>query len=244
MNRVLDETSFLGERKRSYVRDMFARIAPRYDLLNSLLSLRIHHWWRAVAARVAALQPGDKALDVCTGTADLAIRLARAVGPQGTVVGLDFCEPMLRLGLQKVQRSLRHHRVQLILGDALHLPFADDTFHAVTVAFGIRNVVDISRAFAEMWRVLQPGGRVVCLEFSHPRVQPFRALYQFYFHHILPRIGGALSHLDAYTYLPTSVRYFPEREQLAEVMRRVGFVEVNWQELSLGIVCIHTGVKP
>ncbi len=244
MSTLLDESKVIGEQKGDYVRNMFARIAPRYDLLNSLLSLRIHHRWRESAARETHLRPGDMALDVCTGTADLAIRLAELVGAGGRVVGIDFCHPMLELGLSKVQKSAHSRTITLALGDALALPFAPNTFHAVTVAFGIRNVVDIRKAFAEMWRVLKPGGRVVCLEFSHPRRQPFRSVYYFYFHHLLPRIGGLLSHRDAYTYLPTSVQYFPEREQLAQIMRDAGFEEVAWRELTFGIVCIHSGVKP
>lgn len=244
MSVTLDESQVIGEQKRSYVRDMFARIAPRYDLLNSLLSWRIHHYWRGVAAREARLRPGDIALDVCTGTADLALRLARQVGEQGKVIGVDFCLPMLQRGWQKVRQRGRQEQITLILADALQLPFASNTFHAVTVAFGIRNVADIRAAFAEMWRVLQPGGRVVCLEFSLPRLQPFRALYELYFYRLLPRIGALFSHGDAYLYLPTSVRYFPERERLAQIMQEVGFTEVQWRELTLGIVCIHSGVKP
>ncbi len=244
MSTILDKSQVVGEQKGAYVRNMFARIAPRYDLLNSLLSLRIHHYWREVAAKEAKLQQGDSALDVCTGTADLAIRLAKEVGTDGAVVGVDFCLPMLQLGYTKVRKSAHHRSTTLVLGDALALPFAANRFRAVTVAFGIRNVVDIRKAFAEMWRVLKPGGRVVCLEFSHPRREPFGSIYNLYFHHLLPFIGGLLSHQDAYTYLPTSVRYFPEREQLAQMMREVGFVEVTWRELTSGIVCIHSGVKP
>lgn len=244
MSMALDESKIIGEQKRSYVREMFARVAPRYDLLNSLLSLRIHHYWREVAAREARLRPGDAALDVCTGTADLAIRLAREVGVSGVVVGVDFCEPMLRLGFRKARRHSRYAPMTLVLGDALQLPFASDSFEAVTVAFGIRNVVDIRGAFAEMWRVLKPGGRVVCLEFSLPRRQPFRSIYHLYFHHLLPCIGGLLSHRDAYIYLPTSVHYFPDPERLAHIMREVGFNEVRWRELTFGIACIHSGVKP
>lgn len=244
MSIVLDESKIIGEQKRSYVRDMFARVAPRYDLLNSLLSLRIHHHWREAATREARLRPGDTALDVCTGTADLALRLAREVGSSGMVVGVDFCEPMLQLGLKKARRHSHHRQITLVLGDALQLPFASSSFEAVTVAFGIRNVVDIRKAFAEMWRVLKPGGRLVCLEFSLPRRQPFRSMYTLYFHRLLPCIGGLLSHKDAYTYLPSSVRYFPERENLAQILRQAGFVEVAWRELTFGIVCIHFGVKP
>lgn len=244
MSILLNRSPIAGKEKSAYVRDMFARIAPRYDLLNSLLSLRIHHYWREVAARAAHLRPGDRALDVCTGTADLAIRLAQEVGAGGCVVGLDFCQPMLQLGFTKVRRNALSETIALVLGDALSLPFAANSFQAVTVAFGIRNVTDIRKAFGEMWRVLKPGGRAVCLEFSHPRWKAFRAIYNLYFHHLLPVIGGLLSHRDAYTYLPTSVRDFPEREQLAQIMREAGFVDVTWRELTFGIVCIHSGVKP
>lgn len=238
-----DELKIAGEQKRSYVLDLFARVAPRYDLLNSLLSLRVHYYWREVAARAARLRPGDTALDVCTGTAELAIRLAKDVGEEGMVVGVDFCEPMLRLGQRKIRKYANSRRITLVLADALQLPFASDRFEAVTVAFGIRNVVDIRKAFAEMWRVLKPGGRVVCLEFSLPRHPIFRALYSFYFYRLIPWMGGLLSHRDAYTYLPESVRRFPERERLAQIMREAGFVEVTWQERTFGVVCIHSGVK-
>lgn len=243
VNAIQDELKIVGERKRSYVRDLFARVAPRYDLLNSLLSLRIHYYWRDMAVREAGLHPGDTALDLCTGTAELALRLARDVRENGMVVGVDFCEPMLRLGQQKMRKQMDKQRITLVLADALQLPFAPDSFEAVTVAFGIRNVVDIRKAFAEMWRVLKPGGRVICLEFSQPRHPVFRAIYGFYFYHLLPWLGGLLSHRDAYTYLPESVRRFPERERLAQIMREAGFAEVSWRELTLGIVCIHSGVK-
>lgn len=244
MKASLDTSKVIGEGKQAYVRNMFARIAPRYDLLNSLLSLRIHHYWRHIAAKEARLKPGQRALDVCTGTADFALRLAKDVVEHGQVIGIDFCVPMLKIGMSK---SHRHHVgrcISLALADAQTLPFADNTFDAVTIAFGIRNVADMRRAFTEMWRVLKPGGRLVCLEFSHPRTQPFRAIYTFYFHRILPLIGGLLSHHDAYTYLPVSVSHFPEREQLAQLLREEGFADVRWRELTFGIVCIHTGVKP
>jgi demethylmenaquinone methyltransferase/2-methoxy-6-polyprenyl-1,4-benzoquinol methylase len=243
VNTTRDELNIVGERKRSYVRDLFARVAPRYDLLNSVLSLRVHYYWRERAARAACLRPGDAALDVCTGTAELAIRLAKDVGEQGMVVGVDFCEPMLRLGQHKIRRLADRRHITLVLADALQLPFASSCFEAVTVAFGIRNVADTYRAFAEMWRVLKPGGRVVCLEFSLPRRGIFRLLYGFYFYRLLPWMGGLLSHRDAYTYLPESVRRFPEREGLAQIMHQTGFAEVTWQEMTFGIVCVYSGVK-
>lgn len=243
MGTVLEKVNSLGQQNGHFVRQMFARIAPRYDLLNSLLSLRLHHYWRAVAAREAGLQPGQQALDVCTGTADLAIRLAMNTRSSGQIVGIDFCEPMLQIAQSKVQRRSQQQCITLVFGDALRLPFASNSFSVVTIAFGLRNIANIHRAFAEMWRVLKPNGRVVCLEFSHPRTPLFRQVYSLYFHHFLPFIGGLLSHRDAYAYLPDSVSRFPEREQLARMMNEIGFSEVTWKELTFGIVCVHSGVK-
>lgn len=243
MNATRNELKIAVRQKRSYIRDLFARVAPRYDLLNSLLSLGVHYYWREMAAKAARLRPGDTALDVCTGTAELAIRLAKDVGEDGMVIGVDFCEPMLRLGLRKMRKHANRQRVSLMLADALQLPFASASFDAVTVAFGIRNVVNIHKAFAEMRRVLKPGGRAICLEFSLPRTPIFREIYTFYFYRLVPWMGGLLSHRDAYTYLPASVRRFPEREMLAQIMREAGFAEVTWQEMTFGVVCIHSGVK-
>ncbi len=229
------------QEKSAYVREMFDAIAPRYDLLNSLLSAGIHHSWRHFATRCAALMPGDTALDVCTGTGDWAAALKQAVGPRGRIVGVDFSLPMLRHG----DRRFGESDVARAQGDAARLPFASETFNAATVAFGIRNVAEIGRAFAEMARVVKPGGRVVCLEFAEPHAGPMRTLYELHSRWVLPNVGGAISgRREAYTYLPASVARFQSRTALAALMRSVGLADVRWVDLTFGIVCVHVGIKP
>jgi len=231
--------------KHGYVRTMFDAIAPRYDLLNSLLSARLHHGWRRAAARQAALSPGQTALDVCTGTADMALELARAVGPTGKVVGGDFSAGMLLLGKAKVasrQRAVRN--VRLMLADAQNLPHPDNAFDAATVAFGIRNVADVARGIAEMARVVRSGGRVVILEFNQPKGRVFAGLYGWYSFTVLPLLGGLLSgRRSAYEYLPSSVAAFHSREAIAEMMRAAGLTNVRVTDLTFGTVVIHCGIK-
>ncbi len=229
--------------KHQYVRAMFDAIAPRYDLLNSLLSVRLHHHWRRVAAREAALKPGGAALDVCTGTGDLALELAKRVGPTGRVVGGDFSLPMLRLGERKA-RARSGGVVRMTLADAQRLPHPDSCFDAVTVGFGIRNVADAERGIREMARVVRPGGRVVILEFNQPRNAVFAALYRGYSFTVLPLLGGLISgRRSAYEYLPSSVRAFHSREELSRMMRRAGLGDVRVTDLTFGTVVVHVGVK-
>jgi len=232
---------YTGDRA-EYVREMFAGIAHRYDLLNSILSFRRHKAWRRYAVRLANLQPGDFALDVCAGTGDFAIDLYRDVGPTGLVIGSDFCAPMIQQGRQKTDRA-SGGRIRLMLGDALQLPYRSDTFDCVTVGFGIRNVTNIQQAFAEMARVAKPGGRVVCLEFNTPRSRFWRPLVRFYELKVLPRIGALLSRREAYTYLPESIQTFHSREELARMMEDAGLSNVRVYDLNFGSVCIHLGTK-
>lgn len=226
-----------------YVREMFDAIAPRYDLLNSVLSVRLHHRWRRFAAREASLKPGGAALDVCTGTGDFAFELARHVGPTGFVTGTDFSLPMLQYGEAKRVRAA--DRVQLALADTQCLPFASNTFDAVTVGFGIRNVADVERGVREMARVTRPGGRVVILEFTQPKQPILAALYRFYSFRVMPFLGGLVSgRRSAYEYLPSSVEAFYTREALADVMNKVGLTDVRVFDLNLGTVAVHRGIKP
>ena len=221
---------------------MFDAIAPRYDLLNSVLSVRLHHHWRRVAAAQTRLSPGDRALDVCTGTGDLALELARRVGRSGQVIGGDFSLPMLRLGAEKAAR--RGGIVRMALADAQRLPFSDNLFDAATVAFGIRNVTDIEQGIREMARVVRPGGRVVLLEFSQPTNPVFAALYRWYSFTVLPFLGGLISgRRSAYEYLPSSVRAFHSREALTQVMSQAGLRDITVTNLTFGTVAIHCGVK-
>ncbi len=188
-----------------------------------------------------ALLPGTRTLDVACGTGDLALTLAKAGAPH--VVGLDFCRPMLELAAHKAQGQAR--MLPFIEGDALHLPFAAATFDVVTIAFGLRNLADVEGGLREFWRVLKPGGTLAVLEFSRPVVPGFRALFQFYFTHVLPRIGGLVSGArGAYEYLPDSVARFPDQGRLVTLMRTVGFARVEFQNLTGGIAALHIGIRP
>lgn len=230
------------EEREQYVQDLFRRVAPRYDFLNRLLSFRRDVAWRRFAARKSGLAPGDAALDVATGTGDLAFDLAKRVGPQGRVVGLDFSAEMLAIARQKARDGKMEGLCTFVQGNALDLPFEDDSFAAATIAFGLRNVVDRERCLAEMGRVVKPGGRVLVLEFSRPTWPVFRQLYYFYFQRLLPRIGRLVQgDQDTYQYLPDTVMKFPDQESLAETMRQLGFVNVRYYNLTGGISCLHVG---
>ena len=232
-----------GAGKRVYVRRIFSQIAPRYDLLNHLLSFNIDKGWRrrAIAALDWERAPDGAYVDLCAGTLDMAAELSRRPGFRGRVIGADFAEPRLRAGLGKVSRAT----VGPVVADALELPLRDDCAAGATVAFGIRNVADLDAGLREVHRVLEPGARFVILEFTTPRSALVRALYHLYFHRILPRIGALVSgHATAYRYLPRSVANFPAEAELAARMRAAGFADVHWQSLSFGIAAIHCGTKP
>ncbi|MCX5760029.1 MAG: class I SAM-dependent methyltransferase [Gemmatimonadetes bacterium] len=228
--------------KRAYVQRMFSDIAPRYDLLNRVLSLGIDRYWRRVAlARLGwEREAGGVYLDLCAGTLDVSAAFVARRGFSGRVIGADFAEPMLRAGRGKVEAG----RVTPVVADALALPIGDATLSGAIVAFGIRNVADLDACLREVHRVLRPEARFVILEFSTPRLSLVRAAYHAYFHHVLPRIGGLVSgHRTAYTYLPASVRSFPETGALADRMTRAGFTDVQWRRLTFGIAAVHVGTK-
>ncbi|HUR92410.1 MAG TPA: ubiquinone/menaquinone biosynthesis methyltransferase [Gemmatimonadaceae bacterium] len=231
-----------GDReKREYVQRMFSDIAPRYDTLNHILALNIDRGWRrrAISALNFERKPDGVYLDVCAGTLDIAASISRQPGFRGVVIGADFAEPMLRAGRRKAEAA------HPVAADAVQLPLGDDTVSGAIVAFGIRNVAGLDRCLDEIFRVLEPGARFVILEFSTPRAPVFAGLYRFYFHHVLPKIGGALSgHPTAYSYLPRSVDEFPEEADLARRMRASGFIDISWSRLTFGIVAIHVGCKP
>jgi demethylmenaquinone methyltransferase/2-methoxy-6-polyprenyl-1,4-benzoquinol methylase len=223
---------------------MFAGIAPRYDFLNHFLSANQDLRWRRRTVEEGKVRPGEPVLDVCTGTGDLAMEWARQLGPSSEVVGTDFCEPMVRLGMEKVRRAGMN--VRLGVADTLRLPFPDGGFAAASVGFGIRNVADLEGGIREMARVVRPGGRVLILEFTRPSNVAIRFVYYVYFLLLLPLLGNLVSgsRQNAYGYLPRSVLTFPDRRRLASLMEKVGLREVKVKDLSLGIVTVHSGVKP
>lgn len=221
---------------------MFDRIADRYDLLNTLMTAGLHHSWRERTADLAGVGPGDSALDVCCGTGNLTLELARRVSPGGHVVGCDFSEPMLDLSREKAaQHGVDNARFEW--ADALQLPYDAGSFDAVAVGFGIRNLADLDRGLLEMARVLRPGGRLVILEFTAPRRFPFSAFYSVWFDRIVPILGKLTSEPEAYAYLPKSVRSFADPRALAGRMEAAGLRDIRWHVLAGGIVVIHTGVK-
>ncbi len=225
------------------VQQMFSAIAPRYDLLNHLLSAGRDRYWRREAVAAAALPPKGALLDVCTGTGDMALEAARQF-PEARIVGVDFSRPMIDLGRAKVERAYLDQRITLQVAPAEALPFPDGSFDAATVAFGLRNIPDRLRALREMRRVLRPGGCAVILEFTTPPSSLCRGPYLWYFHRVLPWIGRIVSgHPTAYAYLPASVADFPSPEGLAAWMRDTGLRDVSHRLLTAGIVAIHVGVK-
>jgi demethylmenaquinone methyltransferase/2-methoxy-6-polyprenyl-1,4-benzoquinol methylase len=231
-----------GAQKGDYVRDVFSTIAPSYDRLNHLLSLNIDRIWRrkAIAALEWRRNPGGTYVDLCAGTLDVSTMLAGEKGFSGRVLGADFAEPMLRAGVAKA----KGRAVSPMVSDALQLPLRSGQAAGAIVAFGIRNVVDLDAALREVHRVLAPRARFVILEFTTPANPIVRGLYHFYFHRILPAIGGAVSgHPTAYRYLPESVAHFPGPVALVERMQGAGFVDVRWRPLSFGIAAIHSGIK-
>jgi len=229
--------------KEEFIERLFASIAPRYDLLNSILSFNCHKSWRRYAVGKCGLSLGDTAIDVCAGTLDFAIELSKAVGPGGSVVGVDFCRPMLDLGMEKLKkRGIQN--VQAVEGNAEHLPVESDTYQAATIGFALRNVESVEKTLAEMTRVVKPGGRVVSLELARPVAPVFKQIYNLYFNRMLPLIGGAV-HGDQspYRYLPESVARFCSREELARLMEKVGLCDVEVHDLTGGVVAVHIGTK-
>ena len=231
-----------GAEKRAYVRTVFEEIAPRYDLLNHLLSLNIDVLWRRRALRALewGRTPAGVFLDLCAGTLDVGAELTKQPGFCGFIIGADFAVPMLRAGTGKAPRE----RLAPVGADAQQLPLGTGSVDGAVVAFGIRNVASLDVALREVYRVLAPGARFVILEFTRPRSLVVRTFYHFYFHQVLPLVGGLISgHRTAYRYLPQSVANFPSEPEVARRMTAAGFSEVQWESLSLGIAAIHVGLK-
>lgn len=223
--------------------EMFSAIAPRYDLLNRLLSLGQDRRWRREAVARIVPASGGRHLDMATGTADVALEILRRKGGEAFVVGSDISAEMMRIGREKAARAGKKGRIAFVQAPGEALPFPDGVFDSASVAFGIRNVVDRELGLKEMCRVVRPGGRIVILEFSQPEGTLFGAFYRFYFTKVLPRVGGLVSKRSAYAYLPESVQAFPSPPAFAEMMRRAGCAEVDCRPLSFGIVTLYVGRK-
>jgi demethylmenaquinone methyltransferase / 2-methoxy-6-polyprenyl-1,4-benzoquinol methylase len=227
-----------GRLSEPQVRAMFDRIARVYDLMNSLMTAGMHHRWRERAVDMAGVGPGDRALDVATGTGDLAIALARRVQPGGEVIGSDFSDQMLELARRKSSA------VTFEWGNALELPYEDGSFDAVSVGFGARNFSDLPAGLREMARVTRPGGRVVVLEITSPQRPPLSWFFRIWFDRMVPMLGRIAGDPDAYSYLPNSVRRFPGPGKLGAELAAAGLEDVRWLLTAGGIIAIHSGRKP
>ncbi|PLX82523.1 MAG: bifunctional demethylmenaquinone methyltransferase/2-methoxy-6-polyprenyl-1,4-benzoquinol methylase UbiE [Desulfuromonas sp.] len=225
------------------IREMFDAIAPRYDLLNRVLSLGIDRRWRTFAVRQLQIPEGGKVLDVATGTGDVALEIATQTPESVHIVGEDFTQGMLVLGKEKIAESPHRSRISLVNAPCEAMPHPSRTFDGVTIAFGIRNVVDRPAGLREMHRVLKPGGRAVILEFSNPRSRLFKALYHFYFRRILPFVGGLISRRSAYQYLPDSVLEFPDQESFMALMAEAGFTRLRHFDQTFGIATVYVGER-
>jgi demethylmenaquinone methyltransferase/2-methoxy-6-polyprenyl-1,4-benzoquinol methylase len=229
--------------KTVYIQAMFTAIADKYDLLNSLLSFGQDAAWRRFAASRCSLPTDGLVLDVATGTAELARHLARR-NDRGRIVGVDFCSDMLDKAKAKLSASGNDKRIHLVLGDALRLPFPDDSFDCATIGFALRNVSSIEATFGEMTRVVKPGGRVISLELTRPRSRLLKAIYYLYLLRIAPYIGGLISRKrEAYTYLPDSILEFPSPEQVAKTMEGIGLESIEIHRLMFGVAAVHVGIK-
>jgi len=230
--------------KRPYVQRLFGRIAPVYDLANRVMSLGLDRKWRAFAARYLALGTGELGLDLGTGTADLAIAVIRRSGPGTRMIGMDITPEMLERGRRKIARLGLQESIELRAGDAEHIDLPDNSVDGCCSAFTVRNLTDIRQGFREMLRVVRPGGRVVCLEISHPSGKIFGALFHFYFYQLAPLFGSIMGKaVEEYNYLPNSLTHFPDALALQAIMQEVGWGEVHFYRLSGGMVAVHVGTK-
>jgi demethylmenaquinone methyltransferase / 2-methoxy-6-polyprenyl-1,4-benzoquinol methylase len=235
MTATTQEEQFAGQ-----VRSMFDRIAGVYDVMNTAMTAGLHHGWRERAADRAELEPGESALDVCCGTGDLALALANRVGPYGRVIGSDFSEAMLDLAREKAS-ARGAAQVRFEWADALSLPYDDESFDAVTVGFGVRNLADVELGISEMARVLKPGGRLVILEITQPQRPPLSTFFAIWFDRLVPMLGVLAGDREAYSYLPQSVKRFPPPAGLAAILGEAGLERIRYTILAGGIIAIHSG---
>ncbi|MFV8828378.1 demethylmenaquinone methyltransferase [Alkalihalobacterium sp. APHAB7] len=233
----------MTQTKEQRVHQVFESIYKKYDMMNSVISFQRHKAWRKDTMKRIQVKEGSQALDVCCGTADWTMSMAEAVGPNGKVYGLDFSKNMLTIGEKKV-KDAKFSQVELLHGNAMELPFEDNQFDYVTIGFGLRNVPDYMTVMKEMYRVLKPGGKVVCLETSQPTLMGFKQLYLFYFKFIMPIFGKIFAKsYDEYSWLQESTLNFPGKEELANMFREAGFKDVQVKSYSGGVCAMHLGTK-
>ncbi|MFH0924610.1 MAG: bifunctional demethylmenaquinone methyltransferase/2-methoxy-6-polyprenyl-1,4-benzoquinol methylase UbiE [bacterium] len=234
----------MNTEKGKQIQKMFSSIAHRYDLLNHLLSMGFDVGWRKFTVNQVLSSKDNKVLDLCCGTGDLSIALANGLNEKGSVTGLDFCKEMVDLATEKTRETGLAGKISYLIGKAEELPFPDGYFDAVTIAFGIRNVPDRDMALREMYRVIKKDGRIAILELTNPQSYLFRKIYCFYFHNIVPLIGGLISgNSYAYSYLPDSVLKFPSPKMLKKIMEDNGLTNITYRNLTFGIVSVHLSVK-
>lgn len=233
------------EHKEKYVREMFNGIAKRYDLMNSLMSFGLDRSWRKFTVQRSELKAGGKALDCCCGTAMLSMELANVAGAQGSVTGLDFSENMLAVGRENIKQSPYYKHITLVQGNAMDLPFEDNSFDCVTVGWGLRNVPDIRQTLSEMLRVVKPGGKVVSLDMARPTAPVFKQGYWLYFEKLVPMMGKVWAgKKSAYSYLHDSSKAFPPQWELAQMFALAGMIETQYTNLLGGVVAVVEGRKP
>lgn len=246
------EQDIQAQGKERYVRNLFDSIARYYDLMNLVMTGGLVKWWHRSFLQYTGLKPGGRALDVACGTGDLTLLCARQVGPGGRVIGLDFSPEMLSFGRIKVERAGLTDRIELVQGDAMNLPYSDNTFDCASIGFALRNVADIQRVLNEMARVVKPGGRVISLEISKPKNPLIRWPYFLYFYNVVPLIDKLLARLGGwnsggvrpYTYLPHSLTKFPDQDRLAAMFAAAGLEQAGYKGLTGGVVSLHFGTKP
>ncbi|OPX88071.1 MAG: Demethylmenaquinone methyltransferase [Pelotomaculum sp. PtaB.Bin104] len=230
--------------KEEFVHAVFSSIAHRYDLLNTTLSFNRDKYWRRFAVEQTGLAPGGKGLDVCCGTGMLALEQAKVVGPGGHVTGLDFCENMLAKAKLNIRRTPYQQVIELVQGNAVSLPFPDNTFDCATIGFALRNVPDIRKTIDEMRRVVKPGGKVVSVELAKPGTPVFKQIYYLYFNHMVPVLGRLGIGLDGpYSWLPNSLKNFPHQSEVRSIFEETGLTGACYHELTGGIVAVHVGEK-
>ncbi|GAB6093256.1 demethylmenaquinone methyltransferase [Furfurilactobacillus curtus] len=236
--------SLASPKRPASVQALFTKLAPRYDRMNNIISLGQHKKWRQRAMAITHILPGDLALDLCCGTGDWTIALANCVGAKGHIVGVDFSGAMVSIARQKIAVQDLTDQATVIVGDALHLPFPNDTFAVVTIGFGLRNLADRAAGLSEILRVLQPGGQLICLESSQPTAPIIRPLWHWYFSRIMPWLGQVFAHAhDEYDYLQRTTAAFPSYQALSDSFETAGFTKVTFQRFTFGAAACHTGFK-